>query len=534
MILTLVKARLAATLSGMLKTKKDQKKASGGRIALMIILFIYMGVVFISLFAGMFGSMCLPFRQMGLDWLYYAMAGIMAFALCFIGSVFMTQHQIFEAKDNDLLLSMPIKPAYILVSRMVSIYLFNLVYTLLVMLPALVVRCIILGMGAIEVILYIAAMLLIPIMSMALSCLFGWIIALISAKMRNKNFITLILSVGFLAVYFYFCTNLSDYINVLAEKGASIGAAVQKALPPAYHLGVGIADGALPSYLIFVLCAVVPFAIAFYLISRNFIKITTTKAAAPKVKYREKSLKMQSAKRALVAKELKKFLSSSGYMLNAGMGTIFMVILCAALVINKQPLIDALFALSSFGLEISLPAVLCLLLCAAGSMNTISSVSVSLEAKTLWITKSLPLSSFDILTAKAGAHFTVSAAGILVCGTVANITLGSSALEAVMMYIAPLCFAALSSVIGVIINLHMPKFDWINETACVKQSGSVMVAMLVNMAVVALPLILYFVIFMQTVSPGLYLVITALFFAVLTALAVSNLKKSGVELFEKL
>lgn len=534
MILSLVKARLAATLSGMTKTKNGQKSHSGGRVALMIILFIYVGVVFIGLFAGAFGSMCLPFNALGLDWLYYAMAGVMAFALCFIGSVFMAQHQIFEAKDNDFLLSMPIKPSHILISRMVAIFVFNLVYTLIIMLPAMVLRCIILGMTAYEVILFVLAIFLVPIMSMAFSCFFGWLIALVSAKMKNKNFITLILSVGFLAVYFYFCMNLTDYINVLAENGASIGAAIEKALPPAYWLGVGIAGGNFGSYLLFALCALVPFALAFYFISRNFIRITTSKTAAPKIKYKEKALKAGNAKTALLKKELKRFFSSTGYMLNSGMGTILMIILCAGLIIKKDALLETLGLFGDIGISVSFPAIVCLLLCAVSSMNIISAPSVSLDAKTLWITKSLPVSTFDILMAKVNSHFFISAAGIVLCGTVANIVTVPSLAEAVMMYVAPLCFSAFTAAVGVIINLHMPKFDWINEVACVKQSGSVIVSMLVNMAVAAVPLILYFAVFMPIMAPVLFLVIIAAFFAVLTALAVASLKKSGVKLFENL
>ena len=533
MILTLVKTRLAATFSGMMKSKKGQKQSSGGRIALLVILFIYVGVVFISLFGGMFGSMCLPFNALGLDWLYYAMAGVMAFALCFIGSVFMAQHQIFEAKDNDLLLSMPIKPSHILISRMVSIFFFNLIYTLIVMLPALVVRCIILGMTAGEVILFIVSMILIPVMSMAFSCFFGWLIALISAKMKSKNFITLILSVAFMAVYFYFCMNLSDYINVLAENGMAIGAAFKTALPPAYWLGTGI-GGNIGNYLLFVLCAIIPFALAFFFISRNFIKITTSKTAAPKTKYREKALKAGNAKSALLKKELKRFFGNASYMLNGGMGTILMIILCAALIINKESLFEALSVFASMGLSFSIPAVICLILCACSSMNIISASSISLEAKTLWITKSLPVSSFDILMAKAKAHFIACAAGIVICSTVASIVSGASFAEAVMMYIAPLCISAFYGVIGVVINLHMPKFDWINEVACVKQGGSVIVSMLVNMAVVALPIILYFVVFMRIMSPVLFLIIISVFFAVLTFLSALYLKRRGVKIFENL
>ena len=59
----------------------------------------------------------------------------MAFALMFIGSVFTAKSQLFEAKDNELLLSMPVPPGMILLSRMAALLAMNFVLELVVALP---------------------------------------------------------------------------------------------------------------------------------------------------------------------------------------------------------------------------------------------------------------------------------------------------------------------------------------------------------------------------------------------------------------
>ena len=58
------------------------------------------------------------------------MAGIMALALAVFGSVFMTQTQLYDAKDNELLLSMPIRPLHILMSRMAVLLVLTGVFSL--------------------------------------------------------------------------------------------------------------------------------------------------------------------------------------------------------------------------------------------------------------------------------------------------------------------------------------------------------------------------------------------------------------------
>ena len=109
-----------------------KKKKSTGKAVLVCILFIYIVGCFFFMFGGMFYALAQPLNMLGLEWFYFALAGIVAAALCFIGSVFMAQQQLFNAKDNELLLSMPIPPAYILGSRMTALLLVNYAFELVV------------------------------------------------------------------------------------------------------------------------------------------------------------------------------------------------------------------------------------------------------------------------------------------------------------------------------------------------------------------------------------------------------------------
>ena len=56
----------------------------------------------------------------GMGWLYFALMGLMAMFLGAFGSVFNTYSSLYLAKDNDLLLSLPIPVRIIMASRLVS------------------------------------------------------------------------------------------------------------------------------------------------------------------------------------------------------------------------------------------------------------------------------------------------------------------------------------------------------------------------------------------------------------------------------
>ena len=67
------------------------------------------------------------------------MMSLIAIALGAFGSVFNTYSGLYMSKDNDLLLSLPIPVRSILASRLASVYLLGLMYSAVVIVPAVIV-----------------------------------------------------------------------------------------------------------------------------------------------------------------------------------------------------------------------------------------------------------------------------------------------------------------------------------------------------------------------------------------------------------
>ena len=135
----LLRVRFRALFHSMLRQSRQKRRHGTGMTVLFILLFAYVGVVFCGMFALMFSKLAPAYHTAGLDWLYFATAGLMALGLSVFGSVFATQSQIYDAKDNGLLLSMPIPPRTILLSRVLPLMVLNGVFSLLVLGPAGVV-----------------------------------------------------------------------------------------------------------------------------------------------------------------------------------------------------------------------------------------------------------------------------------------------------------------------------------------------------------------------------------------------------------
>ena len=74
-----------------------------------------------------------------MGWLYFALMSLLAIFLGAFGSVFNTYSGLYFAKDNDLLLSLPIPVRTLMASRLLTVYLMGLMYSAVVILPAVIV-----------------------------------------------------------------------------------------------------------------------------------------------------------------------------------------------------------------------------------------------------------------------------------------------------------------------------------------------------------------------------------------------------------
>ncbi len=503
MIKTLIGLRMRELLHSLMRRTRGGGKGRGMKI-LMGFLLVYCVVVFGFLFGGMFFLLCEPFAQMGLSWLYFAFAGVMSAMLCFFGSIFYTQSVIFEAKDNELLLSMPIKPAAILFSRVGTIFLLNLGYSLIIAIPCMVVWVWQMGFDALLLLRMIVFMLLMPLLPTCLSCLAGWGIALISSRMRSKNIISLVLSTVLLAAYFYVCFNTQALLTKLMENGEALAAAIRKVLPPFYALGVATAEGNILQSLLWILWCVVPMAAVYALLSKSFVRIATMKRGAKKMKYKAQRMVASSARSALVRKELRRVTSNAMYIMNGAIGAIMAVIL-AVVMLFKRDLIDTLlaqFVMTGLNLDGWIGGIACAMLCMLMSMNVLSAPSLSVEGKNLWLMQSLPLPAGEILLAKVMMHMIICVPCGLVAGAVMGIALRADAITWLALMVLPALLTCFMAFVGVVINLHLPRFDYANDLIAVKQSAATGITMFVGMGIVALPVIVYAVIFKGKIPLG--------------------------------
>lgn len=510
--------------------KKNKARTKGATIGYIVMFVLLMVCLLGTMFGVLSNTMCGPLAGMGMDWLYFVIMGMMAVFLGAFGSVFNTYSGLYLAKDNDLLLSMPIPVRVIMTSRLLSVYLMGLMYSGIVILPAILVYWFTVPVTAGRILGGVVLLVDISLFVLTLSCALGWVVAKISLKLKRKSFITVIVSLVFFGLYYFVCFRSQAMITDLLLNAEDVGNRI-KGIYPLYLFGrVGCGDGV--AMLIVSAVVIALLALVWYLIARSFLHIATASGNTAKTVYHEKAVKPVSADAALLRKELGRFTASPLYMLNCGLGTVFLVVLAVLALIKGREvflMMNALFA----GGEGFVTVLAALCLCLLAGSNDISTPSVSLEGKSLWIAQSLPIDPWQALRAKLRMHLLITELPLVVCAVCVAAVSGAALPEIVMMLVTPMVYVVLSAAFGLFMGLKRPNLNWTSEVAPIKQGLAVFLSMFVGWLVAVALGFLYYALMARVGAVAFLLTVTALF-AVLALVLVRWLKTSGAKIYQHL
>lgn len=474
MLKLLVKKQLMEIFRSYFYDAKKNTRRSSSSTILWFALYIFLMVgVMGGLFTALAILLCRPLVVAGMDWLYFALTGMIAIALGAFGSVFSTYSGLYLSKDNDLLLSLPIRVEIIITSRLISVYLLGLIYSLTVSLPSAVVYLI----NKFSLTALIASafnIFLISVFVSIISCLLGWCVARISRKLKNKSFITVIISIAFIGTYYFVYFKAQQWIAKLIENAVLYGEIIKGKAYIIYLLGkssVGDPIGLLTSTAIVTLLSL----LTWLFLSKSFINIATTVGSTGKVSSKLKASKQLSISQTLLKIEFLRFVSSANYMLNCGLGILMLPVAAIALFVKGGVVVAALDSI--FSAENGIASILlCSAVCMLISMNDMSAPSVSLEGKNLWIKQSLPVTGQQVLIAKFKLQFLMTIIPALIC-TFAVLTVANASIpEKLLMTVFIIIYILFTSAFGLYLGMRNPTFTWTNELFPIKQSLAVMIA----------------------------------------------------------
>ncbi len=524
--LSLIKVQLLSVLgSNKLKTKDKKAKAGFAGIALMLLIIggamVFFGYTYSKIFA-------MAFAQTGGDEKLIPLMIAISCLISFMFSFYMAGSALFGFKDYDMLMSMPLKPSEIVLSKFCVLYISDLFFALTIVLPSLFVYN-----GAIatitfaQVVCALAMIILSPLLPLTLSCVIGIVVYYISSKFRRKNIIQLILlmliMVGVMAFSFMSGLDSEDPTQMLGTI---------EILEKVYFIFPWLVNAFLNPIWLLVFLAVnaLPLAIVIIFICFFYKKLNTIFTAKRTLRnFKLKEYQTNGVNKTLFIKELKRLFSSPVYAMNSLIGIVMALVTSVAYavinitLVKSEPMFIELFNI----LNVFVPAIFCFMFL----LSPTTCCAISMEGQAFWIIKTAPVSYLKVLNSKLAVHTLFSTSVAFVCSLVIGIFAGFGIIGTVLLVVCAVAISCFGGVFGLFMNLRFPKLKWENENVPVKQGLPTFLTMII--AFVSVAIIVVMGIYVKLPLNAMLAIFSAIFVLLSVSLYIV-LYKCGGKMFNKL
>lgn len=499
------------------------------------LMMLLVGALLCASFYVFFEQFAKILYNAGLGWIYYALVGTVVFAVTLLTDVALVQGQLFESTHNDILLSMPIKTNDILISRLLSMLLYNYMFELCLLGPSVVAWIVNSGKVGSFLVCAIVLFFFWPLLPMALSIGIGYLLTRFTYKLKNKNLVKTILVFGFIAGYYYLTFTLESKIADI-DSTASEMARMFGTIKITEWFGKGIMHSNVKYILYIIAIGLVAMAVMLFILNRSFIKIITSNQGVITNKvYKEKPVRERGIMHALWFREFKRLGAYFNYLINTLMPLVLMAAGIIFFIIKGKSLLndlisDAEMMVGSAEFVSELAATMIVAIsCVMMTTYIPSAASISLEGSSLDTLKSLPIRYETILDSKLLFHYSLMAPLQLIASILVIIFCKPEPIMCIGVVLLPQAFLILTDEIGLCYNLLYPKLAWTNEAVVVKRSASVTLSMFTAMIIGAIIVVVYFLLIdRMTLDMYTYMLILTGVLGLISVILYLVIRKFGV------
>ena len=508
----------------------DKKEKTKSKITFLIIIAIFiLGIIGVYKLCDL---MAINYAPLGLINLLPAQMMGFCSIVVFATTIYKVEGTLFHTKDQNMILSMPIKTSTLVASKIIELYLINFIIPFIVMLITGLVYAKY-GITNFEFyIYYYATIFIIPMVPIVLATIIGTIITAFSSHFRFRNSMSIILSIFALLGFFIIgsiVTNQTDNIEM-----ATTGLKMMDVLNAIYPLTLTytkiIVERDITHFILFIILPAA-LVISFILVlSKVYKKINTRlESYTGHIDFELTEQPRQSPINALYKKELKKFLSSSPYMLNTLMPVIlFTVILLSFIVFGEQKIE---WLLDTENLLVYFASLAPILLSFFVVLCSTTSSSISLEGKNLWILKASPIKYSTILLSKIAVNIIVLLPIIIIDTIIMLFYLKLNAIGFLLTLAMSVSYSFFIAVIGIIANLLYPNLNWNREIEVIRNSKASLVTVTLGIIAILLPFI---VIFKTNFHPTYIMIFFTILVDIITFILYQYVKKIAEKALQKL
>ncbi len=512
----------------------DFKKSKTKGILIGVAL-VYGLVAFFGAFGYMFFDLGKILNDMGQEKMLLSFLTIYSIGLSIMLVLLRASGYLFYYKDYDILSPLPIHPRTIFLSKITVLLLMLYVSSFIFTLPITFSYFYWTGFTVLGVLFYIIGFICLPLVPVIVISMVSLLIAMATSRLRHSKLISIIIlfaaTIGIFAVSF----SVNEVETNPLTGQMDLFAGISNAYPPFLWFINAVHEQNIVDLLLLVGTHIAAFAL-FIILIQGLVQKTNQRGIRSNIRKNNKEIKYQSKPvvQALIQKEFKKFFNSIIYALNSGIGVVILLVMSIASLFYRSEIEDILAQMigsgvNGLGIEILILAVISFCI----SMTMTPAISLSLEGKNFWILKSLPIKAETIVFSKILFNLILCVPIAIISIFMFGISIGFSAVNQLLLIGLVIVFAILISTFDAIVNLYVPKFDFVNETEVVKQSAGAILGIFGGFSFIAINGVFYYFM-MDITSFSIIILLMIVINMLITAPLVYFVKTKSQYLFNKM
>ncbi len=505
-----------------LKTKLSEKRGRTiGMIIAYIVAFGYLGGFLIFAENAILNFLI----KIGMPDLLLSMAVTMSMLGTLVVSFFFIMSSLYFGRDGAFIAALPVKPRTVLSAKLTQVWISEVGFSLLIILPASILYGIKVHVDALFYLRALVAALCAPVLPIVIVSFVSTLLIRLSSLWKHRDKIATISGIVFIGAYMFLAFNMGsmtgsgeadDFLARIMESNTARVEAMTSMFPPAAWAAKGMLGDWKLLLLFLAVCALAA-VLAVWAIGFVYQKLSMLQGETP-VETRKKggtknaSFSGSSAFKALCLREWRQILRVPSYATNS-LPVVFMPVFMVVMMYmafgraaGEGESLEML--MSTINPALLVPIMAAVMAYIAG-MNPALSTSVSREGRGHDIMNSLPVSAVTIIRSKLTVGYIMSIAGVLAAAILLCVLFPAYTLQAFLAFILCALYTYLTCCLSLSRDVKHPKLDWVTEQEAMKQNFSSAIGLFMGWGIlIALGVLTYFL-FTWNVSLPIYFAIIA-------------------------
>ena len=411
---------------------------------------------------------------------------------------------MFFAKDSEFLSSLPLPQWQVFSSKFLLVYTNEIILTLVITAPPVIIYGIGTGVGVLFYLKAFLILLFLPCIPLAIASLLSMLLMGAVSRTKHRDAISIVAGLFFIVAMIVGqnllvskmpSAGMSQSIANLLQSSDGFIKLIGRYFPPSIWavLGVTSQTNSLFNIAAFVLVSLAALLIIVFVSSKIYYagalsQLETMKQQRSNSR-KKLSFQTDSPLMAIFMREWKLLIRTPIYALNSLsiviLGPIVILLPAFSSRTTISPLLKQLTDItnSGFGMYVIFGLALAGILFAA--INPAASTIYSREGKTFWISKTIPITPRQQVTAKLLSAFSLSAATAILTIIAAAICYGISVYLAVGAIVLSLIISFALTAVNVIVDLIHPKLIWNSQQEAIKQNINVLFGIGAELLIIA-------------------------------------------------